>query len=159
MNQRIIDTPVGKLELVSNCGHLCAIRAANTQEQFGSEDPVLCEAERQLAQYFAGERKVFDLPLQLNGSDFDCSVWKQMLRISFGEIQTYGQLAALLGKPKASRAVGGACSRNPLLIVAPCHRVIAASGKLTGFAAGLPMKNALLQLEGWETEQDYVKWK
>lgn len=155
MNARIINTPAGRLELLSRDGKLCAIRPAQ-QSQDGPCTPsvVLDETERQLAAYFAGERKAFDLPLLLEGSSFDRAVWRQLLTIAFGEIRTYGEIAAALGKPKASRAVGGACSRNPLLIVVPCHRVIAGTGKLTGFAAGLEMKRTLLAHEGHSIQND-----
>ncbi|MBQ8617603.1 MAG: methylated-DNA--[Clostridia bacterium] len=159
MNRRIIDTPAGRLELTAAGGRLCAIRAAGTEDDscVETDDPVLEEAARQLAQYFAGERREFDLPLHMEGSAFDRAVWRQLLDIPFGEISTYGKIAAALGKPKASRAVGGACSRNPLLIVVPCHRVIAGTGKLTGFAAGLAMKRSLLALEGWHIQSDLIK--
>ncbi|MBQ7885681.1 MAG: methylated-DNA--[Clostridia bacterium] len=161
MNRKIVDTPVGRLELSAWDGRLCAIRAAKTVRQMEADagDPVLEEAVRQLEQYFAGERRTFDLPLDMEGSAFDRAVWQQLLAIPFGEIRTYGQIAAALGKPKASRAVGGACSRNPLLIAVPCHRVIAGTGGLTGFAAGLEMKRVLLALEGWNLPNDSVKEK
>ena len=157
MNRKTIDTPAGRLVLSSKGGALCSISPAQQEEIFCACDPVLDETERQLRQYFAGERKGFELPLHMEGSQLDCAVWQRLLSIPFGEISTYGAIAAALGKPKASRAVGGACSRNPLLIVVPCHRVIAGMGKLTGFAAGLEMKRALLRLEGWEIRNDYVK--
>jgi len=152
-----MESPAGRLMLASQDDQLCEVRLAKPQEQAGADDPVLKEAERQLMQYFAGERSSFDLPLRMHGSAFDCSVWKRLLEIPFGGILTYGQLAAALGKPKASRAVGGACSRNPLLIVVPCHRVIAGTGKLTGFAAGLDMKRALLMLEGRLVFEDRIR--
>lgn len=159
MNRRIIDTPVGRLELSARNGKLCRICPALKEAAPAAKDPVLDEAERQLRAYFAGERKSFNVPLLMEGSDFDRAVWNQLLEIPYGETQTYGQLAAALGKRNASRAVGGACSRNPLLIVVPCHRVISSTGKLTGFAAGLDMKRALLALEGFEIRNDRVSMK
>lgn len=158
MKERTIHTPVGPLVLSARGGMLCGVRlAANVQEsQFCADDPVLDAAQRQLNEYFDSRRREFDLPLHVEGSAFDCAVWQQLQRIPFGKIETYGQLAALIGKPNASRAVGGACSRNPLLIVVPCHRVIAGTGKLTGFAAGIKMKHALLGHEGWEICEDKV---
>ena len=159
MNRRIIDTPVGRLELSARDGRLCRIRLALKEAAPAGEDPVLDEAERQLRAYFAGERKTFDVPLLMEGSEFDRAVWQQLLEIPFGQIRTYGQLAAALGKRNASRAVGGACSRNPLLIVVPCHRVIAGTGKLTGFAAGMDMKRTLLELEGFDIRKDRVSMK
>ena len=159
MNRTIIQSPVGRLLLASRDGMLCQVRPAQDGERADQSDPVLDEAKRQLAQYFAGERRSFHLPLQANGSEFDRAVWRLLEEIPFGEIRTYGQLAAALGKPKASRAVGGACSRNPLLIVVPCHRVIAGSGRLTGFAAGLEMKRALLVHEGQQVCGERIQIK
>ncbi len=147
MKRRTIDSPAGRLMLQARDGILCRIEFAAGDERADDDDQVLDEAQRQLAQYFAGERKAFDLPLEQNGTAFERAVWARLNEIPFGETQTYGQIAAALGKPKASRAVGGACSRNPLLIVVPCHRVIAGTGKLAGFAAGVAVKRALLEHE------------
>lgn len=159
MNRRSIETPAGRFRLTSKAGKLCEIALADAAEVFeqGEDDPVLDEAKRQLNAYFAGERSTFDLPLHMEGSAFDRAVWQRLLEIPFGQIKTYGQIAAELGKPNASRAVGGACSRNPLLIVVPCHRVVAGTGRLTGFAAGLGMKRTLLALEGWAILNDSIK--
>jgi methylated-DNA-[protein]-cysteine S-methyltransferase len=109
--------------------------------------PVLKETERQLGEYFNGARKKFDLPLDFAGTAFQKSVWKALLKIPYGQTRSYGELAKQLGNAKAMRAVGAANGRNPISIVAPCHRVIGASGKLTGFAGGLQAKAFLLQLE------------
>ncbi len=108
------------------------------------------EAIRQLEAYFAGERREFDLPLLPQGTPFQLKVWARLREIPYGETISYGELAARLGNPKASRAVGMANGRNPLPIVVPCHRVIGSSGKLTGFGGGLPTKEALLGLERGE---------
>jgi methylated-DNA-[protein]-cysteine S-methyltransferase len=108
---------------------------------------VLLEAERQLAEYFAGTRRTFELPLDFEGTEFQRSVWAALLTIPYGETRSYGQIARQIGRPKAVRAVGAANGRNPLSIVAPCHRVIGASGELTGFAGGLETKEFLLALE------------
>lgn len=111
------------------------------------ETPLLQEAEEQLNEYFAGVRRDFDLPLAAKGTAFQHLVWDALLRIPYGEVRTYGQLAAALGRPGASRAVGNACHRNPLCIVIPCHRVIGANGSLTGYAEGLDIKEYLLEME------------
>ena len=111
------------------------------------ETPLLQEAEEQLNEYFAGVRREFDLPLAAKGTAFQQAVWAQLCKIPYGEVRTYGQLAAALGKPRASRAVGSACHHNPLCIVVPCHRVIGANGSLTGYAEGLDIKEYLLELE------------
>ena len=101
----------------------------------------------QLAEYFAGERRAFDLRLRASGSDFQRSVWDQLVRIPYGETTSYGELARRLGRPDAARAVGLANGRNPISIVVPCHRVIGASGTLTGYGGGLDRKRFLLDLE------------
>lgn len=109
---------------------------------------LLLEARRQLEEYFAGIRAGFSLPLAPQGTDFQKVVWRQLEAIPYGETRTYGQIAEALGKPKASRAVGGANHNNPIAIVIPCHRVIGADGSLTGYAGGLDLKEKLLHLEG-----------
>lgn len=106
------------------------------------------EAAKQLTEYFAGARKSFDLPLAPAGTDFQRQVWDGLLTIPFGEAKTYGEMAAQIGKPKAYRAVGGANGKNPIGIFIPCHRVIAAKGKLGGYSGGLEYKEFLLKLEG-----------
>lgn len=111
------------------------------------QTPPLQEAEEQLTEYFAGVRREFDLPLAPKGTPFQQAVWAQLLQIPYGESCTYGQLAAALGKPSASRAVGNACRSNPLAILIPCHRVVGANGRLTGYAGGLDVKEYLLELE------------
>lgn len=111
--------------------------------------PVLQQAQTQLAEYFAGQRSQFDLPLTLvTGTAFQQAVWQALLPIPFGSTCSYGELAGGIGKPSAVRAVGAAVGRNPLTIIVPCHRVIGANGSLTGYAGGLSRKTALLQLEG-----------
>ena len=104
-------------------------------------------ARQQLEEYFAGERKDFDLPLHLSGTDFQVRVLEELQRIPYGETTTYGAIAERIGRPKAGRAVGAANGRNPIPIIIPCHRVIGSSGKLTGFGGGLDTKEELLRLE------------
>lgn len=104
-------------------------------------------AAAQLDEYFLGRRKVFDLPMQLAGTKFQKSVWNAIRQIPYGEVRTYSQIAAAIGNPKAVRAVGQAANRNPLWILIPCHRVVGNGGALTGYAGGLAMKQALLELE------------
>lgn len=112
------------------------------------ETALLLEAKRQLEEYFAGIRAGFSLPLAPEGTVFQKAVWKQLEAIPYGETRTYGQIAAAVGNPNASRAVGGANHNNPIAIVIPCHRVIGANGKLTGYAGGIDLKEALLRIEG-----------
>jgi methylated-DNA-[protein]-cysteine S-methyltransferase len=106
-----------------------------------------CAAIDQLEEYFAGERREFDLPLIMDGTPFQVTVWKALTRIPFGETTSYGALAATLDRPKASRAVGAANGQNPIAIVVPCHRVIGVNGSLTGFAGGIDIKRQLLTFE------------
>ncbi|TWO73034.1 methylated-DNA--[protein]-cysteine S-methyltransferase [Caenimonas sedimenti] len=113
------------------------------------DHPMLHQARQQLADYFAGKRAGFDLPLDLRlGTAFQQSVWQALLRIPRGETTSYGELSRRVGKPQAARAVGAAVGRNPVSIVVPCHRVVGTGGALTGYAGGLERKSALLKLEG-----------
>jgi methylated-DNA-[protein]-cysteine S-methyltransferase len=109
--------------------------------------PVLTRAHRQLEAYFAGRRYEFDLPLTFAGTPFQEAVWRELARVPFGATVSYGELARRVRKPKAARAVGAACGRNPLPIIVPCHRVIGKDGALVGFGGGLDLKTALLRLE------------
>ncbi|GAO79688.1 MULTISPECIES: methylated-DNA--[protein]-cysteine S-methyltransferase [unclassified Sphingopyxis] len=152
---KTIWSPVGELTLVADDRGLAAIlwendspdrvRLGALTEKAGH--PVLVETERQLAEYFAGERRAFDVPLSFAGTDFQKRVWAALLAIPFGETRSYGEIADQLGNPGASRAVGAANGRNPISIIAPCHRVVGSNGKLTGFAGGLEAKAYLLDLE------------
>lgn len=116
--------------------------------------PAPCrEACTQLLDYFAGKRKEFDLELRPEGTGFQRAVWDELRRIPFGDVISYGEQAKRLGNPSASRAVGHANGANPIPVVIPCHRVVGANGRLTGYAGGLHRKQALLELEGWRVEQ------
>jgi methylated-DNA-[protein]-cysteine S-methyltransferase len=153
---KTIGSPVGELTLIASDHGLAAIlwendRPGRVRLDVVAEDPkhpILVETERQLAEYFAGRRKAFDLTLDFAGTEFQNKVWRALLTIPFGETRTYAEIARQIGQPKAVRAVGAANGRNPISIVTPCHRVIGSSGKLTGFAGGLEVKAQLLRLEG-----------
>jgi methylated-DNA-[protein]-cysteine S-methyltransferase len=153
---KMMDSPVGRLTLVATAAGLAAIlwendpprRVPLTIEANDDEHPVLVETERQLGEYFAGRRSAFELTLDPAGTAFQRKVWNALLTIPFGETRSYGQIARQIGNPDAVRAVGAANGRNPLSIVAPCHRVIGSTGRLTGFAGGLDVKAYLLALEG-----------
>lgn len=157
---RLMDSPVGQLKLVAGPEGLAAIlwdndRPGRVPLAIVAEDashPVLVEAEWQLRQYFAGERRVFDLLLDFSGTEFQKKVWQALLTIPFGETRSYTQIAEQIGAPKAIRAVGAANGRNPISIIAPCHRVIGAAGDLRGFAGGLERKTYLLGFEGCKTK-------
>lgn len=152
---KTIWSPVGELTLVADDRGLAAILWEDDRPgrvRLGAliekaDHPVLLETERQLGEYFAGERRTFDVPLSFAGTDFQKRVWAALLAIPFGETRSYGEIAQQLGAPGASRAVGAANGRNPISIIAPCHRVVGSNGKLTGFAGGLDAKAFLLALE------------
>ncbi len=156
--RNIMPSPVGMLTLVASDAGLVAIlwqdddprRVSLADVEDAGDHPVLAMAGGQLADYFAGRRRTFDLPLDFRGTDFQKSVWSALLAIPFGETRSYGDIARAIGRPSASRAVGAANGRNPISIVAPCHRVIGSNGALTGFAGGLEAKAWLLRLEGHE---------
>ena len=147
------DTPIGELLLAGETDSLMmigfpkgAMRRDPEADWIYNEEPF--ENTRvQLAEYFSGERKVFDLPLLLSGTEFQVSVLEALQDIPYGETASYGDVAKRIGRPKAVRAVGAANGRNPIPIIVPCHRVIGSSGDLTGFGGGLDTKAALLRLE------------
>ena len=148
-------SPVGRLTLVASDDGLAAVLWENDRpgrvrlnvEAEEPEHPRLVEAERQLEEYFAGRRTRFDLPLDVSGTVFQRKVWTALLTIPFGETRSYKEIARQIGSPDAVRAVGAANGRNPVSIIAPCHRVIGSTGELTGFAGGLDTKARLLSLE------------
>lgn len=153
--RKIMASPVGTLTLVASDTGLAAILWENDDPdrvRLGTlieddEHPLLVETEAQLSDYFAGRRAAFTLPLAFEGTGFQRAVWTALLTIPFGETRSYGEIARQIGRPGASRAVGAANGRNPISIIAPCHRVIGANGKLTGFAGGLEAKAWLLEME------------
>lgn len=142
-------SPLGVLRLVERDRELAGVYlpAQEAPPAEPARTPVLDETARQLAQYFAGERRVFDLPLAPRGSGFQERVWRALAAIPFAATRSYAELAAAIGRPAASRAVGTANAKNPISIIVPCHRVIAASGQLTGYAGGLAAKRWLLDHE------------
>ncbi|MFD9860680.1 methylated-DNA--[protein]-cysteine S-methyltransferase [Streptomyces alboflavus] len=149
----VVDSPYGPLTLVATDGTLSGLymteqRHRPAEETFGDRDPSpFGPVTEQLAAYFAAELTEFDLPLRLDGTPFQRSVWQQLLEIPYGETRTYGELAAELGNPAASRAVGLANGKNPIGVIVPCHRVIGANGGLTGYGGGLDRKQRLLAFE------------
>lgn len=153
---KLMNSPVGTLRLVASDKGLAGVwfersrpeRVRPRGDVESARHPVLVEAERQLREYFAGRRRAFDLTLDFVGTPFQRSVWNALLTIPFGQTRSYGQIAKQVGRPSASRAVGAANGRNPVSIVAPCHRVVGSTGALTGFGGGLDVKERLLRLEG-----------
>jgi methylated-DNA-[protein]-cysteine S-methyltransferase len=157
--QKIVPSPLGELRLVASAQGLAGVWFVQRQRHEPDTDergswpsvaahPLLDAAAGQLNDYFLGQRQGFELPLDLQqGTSFQQSVWRSLLDIACGETTSYGNIAARIGRPQAVRAVGAAVGRNPLGIVVPCHRVVGAGGKLTGYAGGLDRKQALLLLE------------
>ena len=143
-----MDTPLGVLRLEQAGDSLCRVEFCTGADAPARPTPLLWEAQRQLEEYFACRRQVFDLPLAGQGTAFQQQVWAELLQIPYGQVCSYGQLADRLGRPGAARAVGGACHCNSLAILVPCHRVVGANGRLTGYAGGLELKQRLLALEG-----------
>jgi methylated-DNA-[protein]-cysteine S-methyltransferase len=148
-----LDTPIGELLLAGDDDGLClvsfpegAMRRDPEPDWIYNEKP-FAAALQQLTEYFAGERRTFDLPLKLSGTEFQMSVLQALQEIPYGETTSYADIAERVGRPKAVRAVGAANGRNPIPIIVPCHRVIGSHGDLTGFGGGLDTKEALLRLE------------
>ncbi len=150
-----IASPTGTLTLIATDNGLRAVLwdygvAEKSSIDRGIEKPdhpLLLETEKQLNEYFARKRKTFSVPLDFIGSDFQKQVWEALLTIPFGETRSYGDIARQIGNPDSVRAVGGAANKNPIPIIAPCHRMVGASGKLVGFGGGLENKALLLELE------------
>jgi methylated-DNA-[protein]-cysteine S-methyltransferase len=148
-----MSSPVGRLTLVGQGDDLIGLYfdkdplAAKMRADSGRDDRRLRQAVEQLEEYFAGARTQFDLSLVPPGTAFQKKVWAALVGIPYGETATYGQIARAVGRPDASRAVGGANHRNPIAVIIPCHRVIGADGTMTGYGGGLPRKRLLLDLE------------
>jgi len=151
----LLASPVGQLTLIASDKGLMAVlwenedpkRVGIDQGEQCDDFPLLQQATQQLHEYFDGERTIFSLPLHFTGTEFQQQVWHALLTIPYGETRSYLQIAQQIGNEKSVRAVGAANGKNPISIIAPCHRVIGSSGKLTGFAGGLEAKAFLLQLE------------
>jgi len=148
-----VDSPIGPLTLMARDGNLTHLvmqdQAHATTAPAGStrDDDAFTGVAAQLDEYFAGERTTFDVPMRLDGTDFQRRVWTELCGIPYGETISYGELARRVGNPKASRAVGLANGRNPIAVIVPCHRVIAADGSLGGYGGGTDRKVHLLELE------------
>lgn len=152
---KLIDSPVGELKLVASERGLAAVlwkndvvhRAHLNSQILDEKNVLLQKTENQLREYFMGQRHSFKLPLDFQGTDFQKEVWHALLHIPYGETRSYKEIAQQIKRPNAMRAVGAANGKNPVSIITPCHRVIGASGELTGFAGGLSTKAFLLALE------------
>ncbi|MBU9766104.1 methylated-DNA--[protein]-cysteine S-methyltransferase [Mycobacterium sp. TNTM28] len=149
---RTVDSPVGPLTLAGRDGRLMHLRMVDQtyepdRNDWEIDDTAFADAVDQLAGYFAGDRTVFELELEMVGTQFQRKVWQALQTIPYGETCSYGEIARQIGSPGASRAVGLANGHNPIGIIVPCHRVIGANGSLTGYGGGLDRKRALLELE------------
>ena len=146
-----VSSPIGDLLVAGNDdGAVVEIhfRGATPRDEWERDDSGFDDVRAQLREYFAGTLRAFTLPLAPTGTPFQLDVWNALRKIPYGDTRSYGQLAQQLGRPNASRAVGAANGANPIPIVIPCHRVIGGDGRLTGYGGGLPLKRALLELEG-----------
>ncbi len=147
--ESVLESPVGEIRIRDNGKailEICFIESL-PQTSLLKASPLTLETKKQLQEYFALQRKTFDLPLAPCGTEFQRLVWRELCAIPYGETRTYGAIAQRIQKPKAARAVGAANHQNPIAILIPCHRVIGASGKLVGYAGGIAKKAALLELE------------
>lgn len=140
-------TAQGLLEVICSDGAVTGLRWAERPAAPHRPSPLSDEAARQVRQYLAGERRIFDLLVSARGTAFQHRVWRALAQIPYGQTASYGDIAARLGCPKAARAVGAAASRNPLWLIVPCHRCVGKNGALTGYAGGLARKAYLLALE------------
>lgn len=153
MPAKNIVTPIGTLGLIAEDDYLVDILFHGLPEGIAEADsPVLQETQKQLREYFEGKRQQFELPLKLDGTEFQLAVWAELQKIPYGETASYGDIALRVGSPKAVRAVGGANHRNRLPIVIPCHRVIGKNGSLVGFGGGIDTKTFLIELERHATD-------
>lgn len=149
----VFKSPIGMIKICGECGRLTRLSLQSEDSDIAAENSsarhsdLLYEAYRQINEYFEGRRMKFDLPISPCGTAFQQRVWKQLQSIPYGETRSYGDIAADIGSPKAVRAVGQANSKNPILIIVPCHRVIHKNGNISGFACGDDVKKYLLDLE------------
>ena len=140
-------SPIGVVRLTEADGFIIRIELTDIADTLTDSTPLLHEAEQQIMAYLEGKRQQLDFPIRMVGTPFQQRVWRALQQIPYGTTRTYGEIATAIGNPRASRAVGMACNKNPLLLIVPCHRVVGAGGKLTGFAYGTDAKQWLLELE------------
>ena len=140
-------SPIGILEISLGYNVVLGLKVVKNYVKNAEPTDFFTNVATQLDEYFAGSRKLFNLQIQPEGTEFQIKVWEELIKIPYGETKSYQEIAEIIGNPNAQRAVGSACNKNPILLMIPCHRVIAKSGKLTGFAYGLDIKKHLLKLE------------
>lgn len=162
MQKCFYQSPIGRLCIEEENGKITGLfmaeeKSCEEREPAGAETEILEKAKKQLEEYFNGTRKEFQLPFNPRGTEFQRKVWEALTAIPYGQTRSYGEIASAVGNPKASRAVGGANHKNPIMIFIPCHRVIGADGSLVGFGGGIEAKKYLLALEKRNTENALIQ--
>lgn len=147
MNKGSFDSVIGRIVVEDDGSFITRVYVDNAFIGSGDNSRLFIAAKKQLEEYFCGKRREFDIPIRLNGTEFQKAVWNALLTVPYGKTASYKDIAAMIGKPKAARAVGGANNKNPVMIIVPCHRVVGADGGLTGYACGTDIKQTLLNIE------------
>ncbi|MEG0177404.1 methylated-DNA--[protein]-cysteine S-methyltransferase [Anaerorhabdus sp.] len=150
MKQRTVKTKLANIECIENDGFLIELNFVDDSIKKSDQSPLLDQVEKELLEYLDGVRKVFSVPIKLKGTEFQMDVLRAMQTIPYGEVRSYKDLAIMINRPKAARAVGNACNKNPIAIIVPCHRVIASNHKLGGYGYGVDSKIRLLKIENSE---------
>lgn len=140
-------TIIGNIEITEEAGYIIGVNFNRESNIVDKETELIKETNKQINEYLEGKRKIFDVPIKMQGTEFQKSAWKELTKIPYGETRNYKQIAEGIGNPKASRAVGMANHNNPIAIIVPCHRVIGSNNKLVGYAGGLDIKEKLLEIE------------
>lgn len=147
MDKSCFNSPIGILEIICENGSLISLKLVEKIGELDFETPCIISIKKQLSEYFSGKRQKFDIKINPKGTEFQKLVWHNLQKISYGKTTSYSEIAKMIGKPNAQRAVGLACNKNPIMIIIPCHRVTLKSGDLGGFAYGNSVKKKLLNLE------------
>lgn len=147
MNKGSFDSVIGRIVVEDDGSFITRVYVDNAFIGSGDNSRLFIAVKTQLEEYFCGKRREFDIPIRLNGTEFQKAVWNALLTVPYGKTASYKDIAAMIGKPKAARAVGGANNKNPIIIIVPCHRILGANGGLTGYACGTDIKHTLLNIE------------
>lgn len=142
-----IETPLGIIEIRATSRKILSILFVDEENIYVTENELTRKCAKEIKEYFEGKRKEFDIEIEIEGTEFQRAVWNELLKIPYGTVTTYKEIARNIGNESAVRAVGNIIGKNPILILVPCHRVIGSSGKMTGYVAGIEKKEALLELE------------
>ena len=147
MKRSYYKSPIGILEIICENNELISLKIVKTVANNGTDPDFVRKIELQLNEYFSGKRQNFNIKIKPEGTEFQKLVWKELQKIPYGKTKNYSEIAVAIGKPKAQRAVGSACNKNPILLIIPCHRVISKNGNIGGFAYGNTVKQKLVELE------------